>query len=120
MEAAQSIAALPEDIEDLWRQGRLEEIRGVGPSIAAKVAELLETGTLRYYEELKLQFPIEATDLLDVPSIGPQRAQMLHDRLGISTVDELKSAAGLHLLQTVPGIGPKMEARILRETQRAV
>src|SRR3954464_5345763 len=86
MEAAQNIGGLPDDVVELWREGRLQEIPGVGPSIAAKIAEYFETGTLRYYEELKLQFPIEATDLLDVPSIGPQRAQMLHERLGVSTV----------------------------------
>jgi DNA polymerase (family X) len=120
MEASQNIAGLPDDVEELWREGRLQEIPGVGPSIAAKIAEYLETGTLRYYEELKLRFPIEATDLLDVPSIGPQRAQMLHDRLGIATVPQLQDAARAHMLQTLPGIGPKLEERILRETQRAV
>src|SRR4051812_12872149 len=90
MDAAQSVGGLTEDIEALWRDGRLQEIPGVGPSIAAKIAEYLETGQLRYYEELKLQFPIEATDLLDVPSIGPQRAQVIHEELGISTVAELR------------------------------
>ncbi len=120
MDAARSIAGLAEDIDDLRRDERLQEIPGVGPSIAAKIAEYLDTGQLRYYEELKLQFPIEATDLLDVPSIGPQRAQMLHERLGISTVPELQEASRAHLLQTLPGIGPKLEERILRETQRAL
>ena len=120
MEAAQSIAGVSDDIEELHREERLQSIPAVGPSIAAKIAEYLDTGQLRYYEELKLQFPVEATDLLDVPSIGPQRAQMLHERLGISTVPELQEAARTHRLQTVPGIGPKLEERILRETERAV
>src|SRR5207249_2814462 len=54
----------------------------------------------------------------DVPSIGPQKAQMLHQRLGVSSVDELREAARAHRLQGLPGIGPKMEERILRETER--
>ncbi len=120
LDAARSIAGLPEDIDDLRRDERLQEIPGVGPSLAAKIAEYLDTGQLRYYEELKLQFPIEATDLLDVPSIGPQRAQMLHEQLGITSVAELREAAREHRLQTLPGIGPRLEERILRETGRAL
>jgi DNA polymerase (family 10) len=119
-EAARSIATLPEGIEDLHRDGRLEEIHGVGESIAAKIEEYQDTGQLRYYEELKLQFPIEATDLLDVPSIGPARAQLLHERLGITSVPELVAAARDHRLQALPGFGPRMEERILREAARAV
>src|SRR4051794_22215234 len=80
MQAAHSISGLGEDVAALWHEGRLQEIWGVGPSIAAKVAEYLGTGRVRYYEELKLQFPVEASDLLDVPSIGPQRAQLLHEK----------------------------------------
>jgi len=114
-EAAHEISTLHEDVAELNSSGRLTEIPGVGPSIAAKIGEYLDTGHLRYYEELKLHFPVEATDLLDVPSIGPVRAQLIHDRLGIATIPDLERAAHEHRLQALPGFGPGLEARIARE-----
>ncbi|MBX5492199.1 MAG: DNA polymerase III, partial [Chloroflexi bacterium] len=59
-EAAQVISAASEDIEELHRAGRLRTLRGVGESIAAKVAEYLDTGRSSYYEELKREVPMPA------------------------------------------------------------
>ena len=116
--AARAIQATPEDIEDLHRAGRLDEIPGVGTSIATKVAEYLDTGRLRYYEDLKKEISLEAAELLDVPSIGPVRAKLIHERLGISTLPELIRAASEHRLQQLPGFGKTLEERIAREAAR--
>src|SRR5579863_7997776 len=76
-EAAQSISAASVDIADLHQAGLLEEIPGVGASIAAKVGEYLDTGRSSYYDELTSQVAPEAAELLDVPSIGPARARLI-------------------------------------------
>ncbi|MBI4494786.1 MAG: DNA polymerase/3'-5' exonuclease PolX [Chloroflexi bacterium] len=117
-EAARSISAMAEDIEDLHRAGRLTDIAGVGSSIGAKLGEYLDTGRSSYYEGLKREVSVEAADLLDVPSIGPARAKLVHERLGISTVAELERAAREHRLQGLPGFGEKLEDRIAREAAR--
>jgi DNA polymerase (family X) len=119
MNAAHAVDTEPRDVEELHRADRLREIPGIGEGIATKIAEYLDTGQLAYYESLKGGFPLPATDLLDVPSIGPTRARIIHDRLGIRTVAELEQAAREHRLQGLPGIGRKLEERIAREAKRA-
>jgi DNA polymerase (family X) len=118
-DAARTIAGIADDIETLHRRGQLEEIRGVGPSIAEKIAEFLETGRSGYLEELKREIAPEAPGLLEIPSIGPVRARLIQERLGISTLPELERAAREHRLRTLPGIGETLEARIADEAADA-
>ena len=117
--AAHAIDREPEEIEALHRSGRLQEVPGVGEGIAAKVAEYLETGQVASYEELKREVMDEAPELLEVPSIGPARARLLFDRLGITTIQELREAARAHRLRGLPGFGRKLEERIAREADQA-
>jgi DNA polymerase (family 10) len=119
LDAARNIAGIADDIEVLHRRGQLEEIRGVGASIAEKVAEYLETGRSSYEDELEREIAPEAPDLLEIPSIGPVRARLIQECLGISTVPELERAARDHRLQTLPGIGETLEARIADEAAQA-
>jgi DNA polymerase (family 10) len=119
MDAARNIAGIADDIETLHRRGQLEEIRGVGASIAEKVAEYLETGRSSYEEELEREIAPEAPDLLEIPSIGPVRARLIQERLGISTVAELERAARDHRLRALPGIGETLEARIADESAQS-
>jgi DNA polymerase (family 10) len=119
LDAARNVAGIADDIETLHRRGQLEEIRGVGPSIAEKVAEFLETGRSGYLEELEREIAPEAPDLLEIPSIGPVRARLIQERLGISTVPELERAAREHRLRTLPGIGETLEARIAEEAAQS-
>jgi DNA polymerase (family 10) len=117
--AAHAIEREPEEIETLHRSGRIQEIPGVGEGIANKVGEYLDTGRMSFYEDLKRTFPVEAPELLEIPSIGPARARLLFDRLGITTVPELRDAARAHQLQDLPGFGRKLEDRITREAEQA-
>ena len=119
LDAARNIAGIADDIEVLHRRGQLEEIRGVGSSIAEKVAEYLETGRSSYEEELERELSPEAPDLLEIPSIGPVRAKMIQEKLGIRTVAELERAARDHRLRTLSGIGETLEARIADEAAEA-
>lgn len=103
--AAQNIRDLDADIEEFARQGRLDEIPGVGKAIAAKIEEYLRTGKLEYYEELKREVPVQAVNLLEVPGIGPARAHLLYEKLGITTIQQLLEAAQNHKLCKLPGFG---------------
>jgi DNA polymerase (family X) len=117
-EAAQHIRAAPEDIDALAATGHLRDIPGVGSSIAEKIDDYLRTGRSSYYEDLKNQTEVQATDLLDVPSIGPGRASLLYQHLGITSVDELIEAADDGRLLSVPGIGSKLRDRLAEEAIR--
>ncbi len=116
--AARRIAGLPEDIQQVWQAGRLRGIPGVGESIAAKIDEYLRTGRLQYLDELSREVAPGLADLLVVPGLGPRRAQLLHARLGITSVAQLVAAAQAHRLCGLPGFGEKMEANLLREALR--
>ena len=116
--AAGRIENLTEDIEELWRQGHLEEIPGVGESIATKIAQYLQTGHLAYLDDLRKEIPRGVRAILQVPGLGPARAQLLYRELGIQTVDELAEAARQHRLRELPGIREKTEDKILREVER--
>lgn len=116
--AARRIASMSEDIAAVWEQGRLEEIPGVGESIAAKIDEYLRTGHLRYLDELRAQVAPGLATLLLVPGLGTRRAAIIYRSLGISSIAELGQAAREHRLCQLPGFGERLEANILREVER--
>lgn len=117
-DAARNITSLDEDVERLYRESRLDSIHGVGESIAAKIAEYLETGKSRYLTELEQAVPVGAPVLSQVPGLGPKRARLIADRLRITSLSELIRAAESHRIQELPGMGRKSEEQILREALR--
>ena len=71
--AAQSIESLSEDIEEIYHREGLEEIPGVGRHIAEKIAEIIETGKLKYYDQLKKEVKVDIEQLNEIPSLGPKK-----------------------------------------------
>jgi DNA polymerase (family 10) len=111
--AAQVIETLPEDVADVYEQGRLEEIPGVGESIAEKVKEIIETGTLAYLDQLKREMPEGVPALMEVEGLGPKKALILNKELGVRTVEDLEAAAKAGKIRDLPGFGEKTEQNIL-------
>lgn len=113
-EAARRIENLPIPIENLSREGRLNEIPGVGQSIAEKIKEYLETGKSSYLEELTKEVPEELIELEEVPGVGPKVALLLYKELGVKTLDDLEKAISEHRVRNLPRLGPKSEENIKR------
>lgn len=90
--AATSIRNLDEDVENAWKEKRLEEIKYVGSGIAKKIDEYLGTGRLRLMDDLQAKIPPGVPELMKVQGIGPRTAFRLSRELGISNVEELKKA----------------------------
>ncbi len=111
---ADSVGNLPMEVETIYQTGKLDEIPGVGESIAKKIEELIETGKLEYYENLKKTIPSGLLELLNVPEIGPRKAKLFYEELGIDNILKLEEAAKTHRLQNLPGMGEKAEENILR------
>jgi DNA polymerase (family X) len=109
-----TIENLPMEIETIYRAGRLDEIPGVGEAIAKKIEELIETGKLEYYENLKKSVPSGVLEMLNVFEVGPRKAKLFYEELGIDNVEKLEEAAREHKLQNLPGMGKKAEENILR------
>ncbi len=111
--AGESIAALGEDINDLWREERLTEIPGIGKTLAAKIDELLRTGQLEFYERLAEEVPLGVVDMLKIPDVGPKTAARLWQELGLTRIEDVERAARAGKIRTLSRMSEKTEAKIL-------
>lgn len=109
--AARAIAGHHEDVSVLDTQ-RLRQIPGVGTSIADKIVEYRDTGRVQAVEDLRAKIPAGVRELTAIPTLGPKKAMMLHDRLGICSVDELAQAIDAKRLRDLKGFGPKTEENL--------
>jgi DNA polymerase (family X) len=116
--AARAIEHYPRELKVMIEQGDdLQSIPGVGEAIAKKATELITTGKLDYYENLKAEFPPGVTSLLDIPGIGPKTAGKLSRELGISSVDELEQAISDRRVTKLFRLGDKTADNILHQIQ---
>ncbi len=115
--AARAIAGYHADVRDLDVKA-LQRIPNVGRSIAEKVREYLETGTIQALEELREKIPDGVRQLLAIPGLGPKKAMVLYQELRISSVEELLDAVRDHRLAGLRGFGAKTEENILQGIQR--
>ncbi|HEX7364189.1 MAG TPA: DNA polymerase/3'-5' exonuclease PolX [Dehalococcoidia bacterium] len=116
--AARAIEYLPKEIEIMLEDGEdLQSIPGVGEAIAKKTIELVNTGKLGAYEELKAEFPEGITNLLEIPGVGPKTANKLSTELGIQTVEELEKAIKDGRVAKLFRMGDKTAENILQQIQ---
>ncbi|MBM3155475.1 MAG: DNA polymerase/3'-5' exonuclease PolX [Chloroflexi bacterium] len=116
--AARTIDHLPKEIEIMLDEGEdLQRIPGVGEAIAKKTTELVTTGKLKYYEELKAEFPEGITGLLEIPGVGPKTAKKLSAELGITSVDALEQAIKDGHVAHLFRLGDKTADNILQQIQ---
>jgi DNA polymerase (family 10) len=115
--AAHAIEAVDTPIADLYQQGGIkavEEIPGVGKSIAEKIVTLLESGKLPYYEELRKKTPVDVTGLSAIEGLGPKNIKALYHELGVRSVGDLEHAARAGKIRALPHFGEKSEQKILK------
>jgi DNA polymerase (family 10) len=91
----------------------VRDLRGIGPGIEARLRELVETGEIGELAELERELAPDLVGLGRYLGLSAKRSVELARALGIRTADDLRAAAAAGRLQTVPGIGPKTEARLL-------
>ncbi len=113
--AARTFKDLPQSLAEIVAdpERTLTEIEGIGKDLAAKVETLLDTGTLPLLDELLEQIPESVLAILRVPGLGPKRAAMIYNELGVKTLDELRDACEQHRVRELKGFGAKTEATIL-------
>ncbi|MCD6481251.1 MAG: DNA polymerase/3'-5' exonuclease PolX [Thermoplasmata archaeon] len=111
--AAQNIEGLSVDIEDLYREGKLESIPGVGKNIAKKIEEYIKTGKVKKLEELKEEIPVDIESLMEVEGLGPKMIKTLYEKLGVKNLDDLERVAKERRIRRLKGFGEKTELKIL-------
>jgi DNA polymerase (family X) len=113
--AARSLIALDtDDLAPLLRSGELADTPGIGPATLSVVRELVETGESSYLNKLREGIPAGLLDLLRVPGLNTAKVQLVHDTLGVETLDDLERVAQNGELAKLPKFGQKTAEKILR------
>ena len=112
--AARTIESLSVPAASLAREGRLDELPGIGADLAGKIRTILETGTLPLMHQLTARTPESLVQMLRIPGLGPKRARQIYDGLGVTTLEALEAAARQGRLRTLPGIKAVTEQKILQ------
>ena len=118
LNAARTIETLSEPLDKVVAEARLADIKGIGEALQQKITELVTTGKLQYYEDLKASIPPGLVAMLDIPGLGPKKIKALHDELGIKTVEQLEQACKDGKIAGLKGFGEKTQANILEGINR--
>ncbi len=117
--AARTLGALSRDITEMVREKEdFTALPGIGKDLAAKIKTIVQTGTLPLLEELKKQYPPELTGLMHIAGLGAKKIKVLNEKLGVTTLPQLRQAAREQKIRTLAGFGSKTEEKILSETER--
>ena len=117
--ASETVAHEPTPVASLTDAQR-RALPGIGKDLAAKIGELVETGSIRYHQELLQEFPPTVLDMLNLPGVGPKTVALLFRSLAVRTLDDLQTAAREGRLRGIKGIGARKEAQILRTLEDRV
>jgi DNA polymerase (family 10) len=115
----ENLSSNVEEIYNKWQLKGLTEIPSVGKAIALKIEELLTTGKIEYFEELKKRTSINVEEFYDLEGIGigPRTVKALHDSLGIKNLSDLEKSAAEGKIHGTPGFSQKKEESILKKIQ---
>src|SRR3954469_25722374 len=116
--ASELIRSTEAPVADLVREGRVRELRGIGPGIETRLKELVETGEIAELDELEREVQPDLVGLGRYLGISAKQAVHIARTLGVRTAGELREAATTGRLQEVPGFGPQKEAKLLAALDR--
>ena len=119
MNAARTLDSYEGDIAQLVAEKRLGELPGLGDALQQKLIELVTTGKLEYYEKLRASVPAGLLAMIEIPSLGPKKIKVLHEKLGISSIEELEAACQAHKVRDLAGFGAKTEEKLLANIAQA-
>jgi DNA polymerase (family X) len=112
---AQTLENLSKDIEEVYEKGGIKElkkIQSIGDALAKKIESYIKTGKIQKYEDLKKSFPEHFNELIQIQGMGPKKALLLREKLGIKTVKDLEKAIKQHKLANLKNLGEKTEKNI--------
>ena len=111
--AARVIEGLPQSIKSLLSAGRdLSELPGIGKDLAGKIAEIVQTGHFALLDSLKRKLPGQLGEIAALPGLGPKRVKLIHDKLKVSTLDDLRRVVKAGRLHGLRGFGPIVEKKL--------
>lgn len=115
--AASFLEAMEEDVLDIYKKGGIKallEIPGIGKGLSEKIEEYLKTGKIKTHQRLKKELPIALQEIINIEGVGPKRAKILYQKIGVKSVKELEKAAKEHKVSPLFGFGDTSEKNILQ------
>lgn len=116
--AARTLETLGEPLATVVAENRLGEIKGIGDALQQKITELVTTGKLKYYDELKASIPPGLIAMLEISGLGPKKIQVLQKNLGVDSVEKLEAACAAGQVAELAGFGAKTQANLLEGIAR--
>jgi DNA polymerase (family 10) len=111
--AVRAIENLPGELGEMIDSGELLNVKGIGKSLFSQIEELYNTGRLEHYDTIKARIPEGLLDILRIPGMGPKKVKAVHEKLGVTTIDELEKAAQENEVAALDGFGTKTQVNIL-------
>lgn len=111
--AARVLEAQSEDVDELVYGGTLGELPGIGEILTKKITQLVTTGRMPYYDELRAKVPRGLIEMMRIPGLGPKRAKILHEKLRVDGIEGLKKACERGDVASLSGFGETSEQNIL-------
>jgi len=106
-----------EDVLSLAREGKLGSVKGFGKALEEKVTELVQTGKMTFYENLKSEFPAGLFDLFELSGLGPKKIKALYDKLGVDSIAALKQVCVSGEVAKLSGFGAKTVEKLLESIE---
>jgi DNA polymerase (family 10) len=117
--AARTIGGCSRSVAEMVARGEdLSELPGIGKDLAARIGEIVRTRHLALLDEVAEHTPAGLSDVMRVEGLGPKRARVLHEELGVGSLEDLAKAVAAHAVRELPGFGEKTEARIRASIER--
>src|SRR5437773_5422071 len=110
--AARAIETFGANVSNFEDEEAVAKIPGIGKSIALKIKELAETGSLKYFEELSAEFRPGILELFSLPGLGAKKIKALYDKLGISSIEQLQNACEQGRIAELPGFGETTQQKL--------
>jgi len=118
LNAARTLESLSEPLAKLVVEGRLGEIKGIGEALEKKITELVQTGKLAYYDELKASILPGLVEMLEISGLGPKKIQALQKHLGVDSVEKLEASCKAGKVAELEGFGEKTQTNLLEGIER--
>lgn len=115
--AADTIDGLDDPLCDLLDRNALADLPGFGSAIEAKTRDFLTTGTTALWDRVKDAVPSGVVALAGVPGFGPKTARVLHEQLGVDSLEAAETAAREGRIRELDGFGPAKEATLLSKLE---